>query len=58
LLVVGFDDEVDRARHLLCDRHHALASGDLAATSVEDQIDRPALHDRCAGLSRKLDRDV
>src|ERR1044072_4802241 len=42
LLVVGFDDEVDRARHLLCDRDHALASGDRAATSVEDQIDRPA----------------
>src|SRR5438477_13081245 len=33
LLVVGFDDEVDRARHLLSDRDHALASGDLAATS-------------------------
>src|SRR5207249_3346014 len=58
LLVVGFDDEVDRARHLLCDRDHALASGDLAATSVEDKIDRPALHDRCAGVSRKLDGDV
>src|SRR5207247_5010283 len=42
LLVVGFDDEVDRARCLLCDRDHALASGDLAATSVEDQIDRTA----------------
>src|SRR6266511_4084798 len=50
LLVVGFDDEVDRARHLLCDRDHALASRDLAATSVEDQIDRTALHDRCAGV--------
>src|SRR5215218_6674899 len=37
LLVVGFDDEVDRARHLLCDRDHALASRDLAAASVEDQ---------------------
>src|SRR5262245_28597594 len=35
LLVVGFDDEVGRARYLLCDRDHALASGDLAATSVE-----------------------
>ncbi len=58
LLVVGFDDEVDRARLLLCDRDHALASGDLAATSVEDQIDRTALHDRCAGVSRKLDGDV
>src|SRR5919198_5856940 len=42
LLVVGFDDEVDRARHLLCDRDHALAGGVLAATSVEDQIDRAA----------------
>src|SRR5437763_1080201 len=39
-------------------RDHALASGDLAATSVEDQIDRTALHDRCAGVSRKLDGDV
>src|SRR5947208_14960080 len=38
LLVVGFDGEVDRARHLLCDRYHALASRDVAATSVEDQI--------------------
>src|SRR4029453_17951232 len=37
LPVVGFDDEVARARHLLCDRDHALASGDLATTSVEDQ---------------------
>src|SRR5262249_46794626 len=55
LLVVGFDDEVDRARHLLCDRDHALALGDLAATSVEDQIDRTAVNDRCAGVSRKLD---
>src|SRR5215213_8869817 len=35
LRVVGFDDEVDRVRHLLCDRDHALANGDLAATSVE-----------------------
>src|ERR671922_2397903 len=58
LLAVGFDDEVDRARHLLCDRDHALASGDLAAASVEHQIDRTALHDRCAGVSRKLDSDV
>jgi hypothetical protein len=33
-------------------------AGDLAAASVEDQIDRPALHDRCAGVSRKLDGDV
>ena len=58
LLLVGFDDEVDRARHLLCDRYNALAGGDLAATSVEDQIDRTALHDHCAGVSRKLDGDV
>src|SRR4029453_16201083 len=35
LLVVGFDDEVDRARHLLCDRDHALASGALAAARLE-----------------------
>ena len=28
LLVVGFDDEVDRARRLLCDRDHAFAGGD------------------------------
>src|SRR6059058_1123223 len=48
LHVVGFDDEVDRAWHLLCDRDHALARGDLAATSVEDQIDWPALDDGCA----------
>ena len=34
------------------------AGGDLAATSVEDQIDWTALHDRCAGVSRKLDGDV
>src|SRR5262249_37475207 len=58
LLVVGFDNEVDRARHLLCDCDHALASRDLAATSVEDQIDRTALHDRCASVLRKLDGDV
>jgi hypothetical protein len=58
LLAVRFDDEVDRARSLLCDRDHALGGVDLAATSVEDQIDRPALHDRRAGLSRKLDGDV
>src|SRR6266700_7048868 len=32
LLAVGFDDEVDRARCLLRDRDHALASGELAAT--------------------------
>src|SRR5213075_2444659 len=57
LLVVGFDDEVDRARRLLCNRDHALAGGDLASTGVEDQIDRPALDDRCAGVARKLDRD-
>src|SRR6476469_8906140 len=37
LLAVGLDDEVDRARHLLCDRDHALASRHLAATRVEDQ---------------------
>src|SRR5438876_8061242 len=55
LLVVGFDDEVNRARHLLCDRDHALAGGDLAATGVEDQIDWTALHDCCAGVWRKLD---
>src|SRR5436190_22149717 len=58
LLVVGFDDEVDRARRLLCDRDHALASGDLAATSVKNEIDRTALHNRCARVSPKLDRDV
>src|SRR5205809_2158236 len=43
LLVVGFDDEVDRAQRLLCNRDHALAGGELASTGVEDQIDRPAL---------------
>ena len=31
---------------------------DLAAASVEDQIDRTGLHDRCAGMSRKLDGDA
>src|SRR5215831_9172435 len=58
LLVVWFDDEVERARYLLCDRDHALAGGDIDAASVEDQIDRTALRDRCAGVSRKLDGDV
>src|SRR5215831_19936880 len=43
LLAIGFDDEVERARHLFCDRDHALAGGDVAATSVEDEIDRAAL---------------
>src|SRR5262245_1806626 len=33
LLVVGLDDEVGRARHLLCDRDNALAGGYVAATS-------------------------
>src|SRR4051794_9829742 len=58
LLLVGLDDEVGRARHLLRDRDHAGASGNLAAASVEDEIGRPALHDRRAGMSRKLDREV
>src|SRR5436190_5734216 len=52
LLVVGFDDEIGRARHLVCDRDHALACGDLAAPSVKDEIDRTVVHDRRAGVSR------
>src|SRR5262249_26165388 len=51
LVAVGFDYEVRRAGHLLYDRDHALASGYLAATSVEDQVDLPVLHDLCAGVS-------
>src|SRR4051794_8046346 len=58
LLVVGFDDEVDRARHLLCDRDHPLGGGNLAATGVEDQVGRTALHNRRTGVSSQLDGDV
>ena len=57
LLAVGFDDEVDRARHLLCDRDHALAS-ETSPPRVSKTNRPDALHDRCAGMSRKLDGDV
>ena len=58
LLAVGLDDEIGRAGHVLHDRDHALAGGHLAAASVEHQVDRRALHDLCAGVSRQLDGDV